>query len=388
MVYNKFPTDYCYGCGACVSKCPTGYLTMEADENGFFYPQFGSKNFCVKCNQCETVCPVLQYRNAERKQPDVYAAYALDETIRLESSSGGIFYVLAMHHLRQGGVVCAAAYDKNFAVRHICITSPEKLPQLQGAKYAQSDLGSSFRDIKAYLDRGTPVLFCGTPCQVEGLKAFLGKEETFLICVDFVCHGVPSPSVWKAYYHYRIDRDSAGTKPVRIEQRSKVLGWSHYRYATRFTYPQDTYVTIPSHEDLFMRLFIKNCISRKSCSLCKFKGCNRRSDITLGDFWGIWDIAPEMDDDKGTSLVLVHSIAGRELLTQVQAELMVKKVALHDASAQNQSLLKASMEHPKRDAILTFAREGNFDAAEKLILHNSQKKNRFLSKIKRLLAKG
>lgn len=387
MIHDKLEWDLCCGCGACVSKCPTGCLTMEPDEYGFLYPKLHNTDQCINCGRCETVCPVLQRGLNAESHPDVYAAYAKCDTIRLKSSSGGVFYILAQEVLKKGGNVYAAAYDENFIVRHICVSTLEALPQLCGAKYAQSDLGDTFRKIRLNLHDGIAVLFCGTPCQVAGLKSYLGSNEPLLFCVDFVCHSIPSPLAWDVYKNNRRQLDGYGRRPVQINQRSKISGWSRYRYSTQFDYDETTSVVIPSYQDLFMRLFIKNCISRKSCSTCTFKGNHRSSDITLGDFWGIWDIAPEMDDDKGTSLVLVHTEAGRAIFSEVREALIVKEVTWSDAVKHNSALISAAAEHPGRDLVLEYIRCSNFAAAEKQIANPKRSKTGFITRIKRLLIK-
>ena len=189
---------HCTGCTACASACPKGCIAMQADENGFLYPKI-DEAACVHCGLCEQSCPVTSPLPVTMQLPTAYAAYTRDEAVRLQSSSGGVFTELAKAVLDKGGIVYGAAYDETFRVVHRAVYHADELPPLRGAKYAQSDLGTCFFDIKTELQNGKWVLFSGTPCQVAGLKAFLQQEYETLLTVDFVCHSVPSPMAWDAY---------------------------------------------------------------------------------------------------------------------------------------------------------------------------------------------
>lgn len=356
--------ESCTGCSACVQACPKGCLRMEADADGFLFPQLTDSQQCIRCGLCEKVCPVLHPAAPEEVETSAYAAYVTNPELRAESSSGGVFSALALAVLRQDGAVFGAAYGEAFEVQHICVEDAAELNQLRGAKYAQSVLGDTFRDVKNRLDRGQLVLFSGTPCQVAGLKAFLRKDYRNLLCVDFVCHGVPSPIAWRRYIRFRAQTDNGGQLPQHVNLRDKDSGWSRYRYSNVFTYPDGHKHASSSGESLFMRLFVGDFINRLSCSQCAFKGYQRGSDVTLGDFWGIWDIAPEMDDDRGTSLVLLHSAKGQRMFVEVQDTLVCKAVSLEQASAQNPSLLVSSACNPQRQETLELLRLEKFDELE------------------------
>lgn len=350
--------NICTGCTACASICPQHCLTMQADENGFLNPVLTAADLCVNCGRCENICPVLHPQNVGSQDTGAFAMYSLDAKLREASSSGGVFSELALQILAHGGAIYGAAYASDFSVRHICVTDAAELSKLRGAKYAQSELDSCFVQIWKRLKNGQKVLFSGTPCQVAGLKAFLHQEYENLICVDFVCHGVPSPMAWHAYVHYRAEQDNGGTFPEKINLRSKHTGWSRYHYSNLYKYTDGSTYSALSGNDLFMKLFVGNYLSRESCSNCLFKGYNRVSDITIGDFWGIWDIAPEMDDNKGTSLVLVHSENGKKLLSSVSHRLKAKEMTLSQASQQNRSLVEASPARENRKEILEAIQAG------------------------------
>ena len=265
--------------------------------------------------------------------------------------------------MAKGGAVYGAAYNEQFDVVHICAESETELARLRGAKYVQSDLGNTLAGVKSRLEKGQQVLFSGTPCQVAGLKSFLQKDYNNLCTVDFVCHGVPSPAVWREYVKYRAQQDNGGRLPTFINMRSKETGWSRYRYSNLFHYQNGSY-RVRSDESLFMKLFVGDFISRESCANCHFKGFNRCSDLTIGDFWGIWDIAPEMDDDAGISVILCQSARGAELLNEITENLILREVRLEEASQYNSSILTSSPANPKRQTALDTIKKGNIAECE------------------------
>lgn len=375
--------NLCVGCSACASICPKRCIEMEKDPDGFVYPNLIHPTNCVDCSMCERVCPVLSQNVKNNNDlPSAYAAFTKDDSIRLDSSSGGIFTELAKRIIAQNGVVYGAAYDEKFAVYHCCVDKIDDLQKLRGAKYAESNLGSSFAEILDRLKHGQLVLFSGTPCQVAGLKSFVRKDYNNLICIDFVCHGVPSPMVWKSYVEYRSREDADGKLPYYINLRSKETGWSKYQYSNVFEYENGKKHSALSSQSLFMKLFVGDYISRPSCSDCKFKGYNRVSDITLGDFWGIWDIEPEMDDNKGTSVVLVHSEKGQKLWQDINPPIKCKEVSLEQASQQNSSMLIPSEANPNRELVLEKIHNGEIETCEELFAVSIPQKVSFLTRVK------
>lgn len=367
---NLATKEYCTGCTACASVCPRICIAMTADENGFLYPVIDADK-CVSCGLCEKVCPVISPPKKPESEPLAYAAYSRDERMRLESSSGGVFTELAKAVLEAGGAVFGAAYNEQFEVVHICVESEAELTKLRGAKYAQSDLCGIFSDVKAKLEAGQRVLFSGTPCQVGGLKAFLRKNYENLLTVDFVCHSVPSPMAWREYVKYRAEQDNGGKMPATINLRSKQTGWSRYQYSNLFQYGDGVAHAAKSGDSLYMKLFVGGYINRESCANCQFKGYSRVSDLTIGDFWGIWDIAPEMDDNKGTSVILVQSERGAELLKQISEQLVLKPVTPEEASLQNQAMLKSSAPNAQQPEILDLIKTGRIAECEKGLLSRS-----------------
>lgn len=362
------PKQYCVGCTACAGICPKQCIKMKKTPDGFAYPDIAHSANCIKCGMCESVCPVLHECVIKTGLPAAYAALSKEESVRMNSSSGGIFTELAKIVISQNGAVYGAAYDEKFEVYHCCVDNADELYRLQGAKYAESCLGNSFIDILDRLKQNQMVLFSGTPCQVAGLKAFVRKDFDNLICVDFVCHGIPSPMAWETYVEYRAKEDAGGKLPYSINMRSKETGWSRYQYSNLFEYEDGKQYSTISSQNLFMKLFVEDYISRPSCADCKFKGYNRVSDITLGDFWGIWDIDPDMDDNKGTSVVLIHSDKGQNLWRDIGSEIKYKEVSLEQTSQQNLSMLVSSKANVNRDAALSRIKEGKIDSCKEFFM--------------------
>lgn len=365
----------CTGCTACAAACPKGSITMQPDADGFGHPAVDESK-CVSCGLCEKVCPVLN-RVELVHTPIACAAKSRDEASRLASTSGGVFPELARSVLAQGGAVYGAAYDEQFRVVHICVENEAELDRLRGAKYAQSDLGGSFREVKRRLEKGQQVLFSGTPCQCLGLKSFLKRDYDNLLLVDLVCHSVPSPLAWEKYLQYI----SEGKTLTTVNLRSKDTGWSRYRYSNRFDFSDGSCRMDKSGESLYMRLFGGGYITRPSCESCPAKGYTRVSDLTLGDFWGIWDIRPELDDDRGTSLVLVQTEKGQAALEVLETW----PVALEEASRENPAIVRAASENPRRSEAMKLVRCGSFAEAAELIPAVPREKHGFFHRVRGFL---
>lgn len=337
--------ENCCGCTACVNACPKQCIHMQEDAEGFKYPMI-NKNECINCGLCEKACPINSEEEHKKDvQPLAYACINLDDRVRLDSSSGGIFSLLAENIIDKGGIVYGAAFDKNGMVHHIGIEKKDDIRLLRGSKYIQSDMNHVFQDIKNQLENNRSVLFTGTPCQNAGLKSFLRKDCENLYCVDSICHGVPSPTVWKRYLAYL--ENKLGKERRRESNpsfRAKHEGW--VRYSVSIPFSHDTEYRKEHHQDSFMKLFLKNIVLRPSCYHCHFKPSTNISDITLADFWGVWDIVPEMYDDKGTSLSIVNSEKGKKLFDEIKGNMKYQAVDLQEAIHYNSSFYQ-SVKKPK-----------------------------------------
>lgn len=333
----------CCGCSACANICPAQCIQMKADDEGFVYPIIDAMR-CLSCKKCEQVCPILHTAPESQKKPDAWAVINTNEEIRKESSSGGVFSLLAENVIQHGGMVFGAAFNEHFDVEHIAVENIEGLARLRGSKYTQSRIGMNFQQVQNYLKSGRKVLFSGTPCQIEGLRSFLGKDYDNLLLVDIICHGVPSPLVWQKYVAFREEKNASPTR--RISFRHKQYGWK--RYAVSFIFMNDTAYLAPLERDLFMQAFLTDSCLRPSCGVCAFKKTGRVSDITLADFWGIQSILPAMDDDKGTSLVLVHSDKGTATLDAVDSSCKRTAVEIDVARQSNVAMIRSAIFHKNR----------------------------------------
>lgn len=324
MVHIKKKT-LCCGCSACVQVCPKQCISLYEDKEGFLYPCV-DKTKCIECGLCEKVCPCLG-DSSEREPKVVYAAKNSNENIRLKSSSGGVFTLLAEKVINAGGVVFGARFDENWDVELSYTETIEGLSAFRGAKYIQAQVGTTFIEAERFLKAGRKVLFSGTPCQIKGLLKYLRKDYDNLLTVDFVCHGVPSPKVWRLYLKEEIERiarqgddgknivlSSLVMPTIKgINFRDKSSGWKKYSFTLQLTKAlaegeQNSVLRSNKfYENPFMQAFLSDLILRPSCYACPAKSGKSSSDITIGDFWGIEHIKPEIDDDKGVSLVMVHN---------------------------------------------------------------------------------
>ena len=308
--------ENCSGCHACYSVCSKYAIEMKENKEGFLYPQI-DKSKCVKCGLCEKACHSLNSLRKESEYTKAYAAINKDEEIRLNSSSGGIFTAIAEKVIEQGGIVFGAKFAPDFSVVHGFTDTKEGLSDFRGSKYLQSIIGDSYKECKKFLETGRKVLFTGTPCQVQGLKKYLGKDYNNLYAVDFICHGVPSPLLWQKYVDYRAEKNHSNRRNImKTAFRRKDDGWK--LYSISFTFANYNEYRLPLTKDPYMQIFLKNYALRKSCYECSCRGIKRVSDITIADFWGIQNVLPEIDDDKGTSFVVSHSDKGKSLIASFQ----------------------------------------------------------------------
>lgn len=313
----------CCGCSACVQKCPKQCISLKEDNEGFLYPEV-NKLMCIDCGLCEKVCPVL-HQGEPRKPIKVYAAKNKNKEICRQSSSGGIFTLLAEQIIHEGGVVFGVRFDEDWLVKHDYTDTVEGLAAFRGSKYIQSRIEDNYKKAEAFLKQGRRVLFSGTPCQIVGLKRFLRKEYENLLTVDFVCHGVPSPQIWKQYLKETVaqicDNNSVSTDPIlrknthikSISFRDKRISWNKYSFTmtlsatTRSRAKNIVSLFEVFPQNTFMKGFLTDIYLRPSCYHCMARKGKSGSDITLGDFWGIDQIDSEYDYKMGCSLVFLNT---------------------------------------------------------------------------------
>lgn len=341
---NIIARNNCCGCSACANICPHGAIEMVENSEGFLYPEIDQSK-CVDCGLCKKTCPILNKINDNFKTPECYAAMADDE-IRKVSSSGGAFSIISEYILNKNGYICGCTFDlEELKAKHIIINSKEELYKLRGSKYLQSDIGSIYQEIKKILDNDNYLLFSGTPCQVAGLKSFLRKNYEKLLTVDILCHGVPSPKVYKKYLNELKNTDDE--KILEVNFRDKIKGWRSTLINTTIT--NKNVYSKEQTEDNYMQLFLSNISLRQNCTDCKYCNTQREGDFTIADFWGIDNYNKNLNDGKGTSLILVNNKKAQSVYSEIEKSFdLSKKVPLKYAILGNRNLYAPHNVHQKR----------------------------------------
>lgn len=350
------PKNFCSGCSACFAACGKKAITMEKDNEGFYYPKIDDK-ICVSCSLCKKICPEKSFN--EKKEPIIYAAYAKNHDIRKSSSSGGIFSLLAKKILDENGIVIGAAMSEDFYyAKHIAVTSEDDLKLLRGSKYIQSYTGNIFETVKNALLNNKKVLFSGTPCQVVGLKSYLPETlQENLLTVDFICHGVPSPFIWEKYIKAR--EKEAAAKAVAVSFRKKINGWNNYSLFIEFSNGKIFSESV--RENLYLRGFISDLFSRPSCYNCKIKDNAYQSDITLSDFWGAEKIFKDENIQDGVSLIIIHSEKGNDVVSLIKDTAYLKQVEKTSALSGNKSYYQSAKRNPMRKKFMKEAQKKDID---------------------------
>lgn len=303
--------DCCTGCGACMSECPKKCIEFKFDDEGFYFPSI-DKNKCIECGRCERVCHILNpLVHEDNIEANSYYGYSLDRNIRAASSSGGVFSCISRNILAENGVVYGAAFDFDTLTLKHTSTDRAALSALAKSKYIESYMGNTIADIKNDLKNGRTVLFCGTPCQVAGVRNAVGENERLILC-DFVCHGVPSARIFKEYLKGKLHKNE---KLSELDFRPKDNGWTDIYIRLKTS---RTEYFIPHNLDLFYKGFItENAFLRRSCYECRYRQ-NHLSDITIADFWGYRDYNPAISDNKGLSLIVTNNAKGKRIVESLE----------------------------------------------------------------------
>ncbi len=315
----------CCGCGACMNICPKHCIAMKEDHEGFLYPEIDNTT-CIDCGMCERTCPVLNLKKEQEFQQTGYVVQYKDETVRRESTAGGAFTAIASWIIDHNGVVFGAAYTSDFMVEHSYANTMEDLKKFRNSKYVQSDTKDTFTQVATLLRQGRWVCYSGTPCQIEGLKAFLSRDYEKLITVDVVCHGIPSPLAWRKYLEMQKEKLHGFTQVIF---RDKYYG---YKYSTMSFYNKEgeNIYAYGIDTDPMTRAFFSDICDRPSCYDCVFKKRYRVSDFTIWDCYSIFQFDRDMDDDKGTTRVIIHSEKGQQLFEDIKDRVNWKKVSADD----------------------------------------------------------
>lgn len=317
--------ESCCGCTACYSICPVNAISMCEDEEGFLYPVISAEK-CLSCKKCVSVCAFKKKTTFEKEIISLYAVKHYSEEVRRKSRSGGVFTALSDEILNCNGLVYGCVMKDQYTAVHIRAENNSDRNKMRGSKYIQSNLGDCFMTVKEDLIEGRTVLFSGTSCQIDGLKSFLGKEYENLICVDIVCHAVPSKKIWTSFVEWQ---EKKYGKCISIDFRNKNdFGWGAHIETLIFS-QKGKRTAIDS--EIFRNLFYGDLISRPSCYNCSYKTIYHPGDITIGDYWGIDKAAPGFSDNRGVSLVIVNTDKGRTLFEAVKKNCIVKETKIEDS---------------------------------------------------------
>lgn len=328
----------CCGCNACSDICSKNAISFQQDIEGFLYPVV-DKNLCTDCNACNKVCPILNSNNLktnEFKKPECHASISKNIMTRFDSTSGGIFSVLANQMYRNGGYVGGAIFDEGWMVSQFISNNKEDLKKIRGSKLHQSDARGFYLKVRTLLRKGEKVLVCGTPCQMAALRSFLRKQYDNLIIVDFICLGINSPLVFKKWLSYL--ENEYGAKVTKFRIKNKELGWRNLTSKIEFENGKVLYDT--KDTNFFTNGYIQSKLfCRPSCYDCKFKGFPRISDITVGDFWGGDRAIPsDLDGNLGTSIVLLNNSKGKSYFESVKSKIKEIPVDLNVVEKGNPAL--------------------------------------------------
>lgn len=387
MIEIENKTDCC-GCQACGDICHAEAISFHSDHEGFWYPEV-DRNKCTDCHLCEKICPVLNIdalKHHNKSAPKVFGGYNKDIVIRFDSTSGGVFSLLAQAMYKQKGYVSGAIYSDDFKVVNFISDDKKDLRRLRSSKYVQSNAEGLYKRIKSLLESGEKVLACGSPCQMAALRSFLRKDYENLIIVDFLCRATNSPKVFEKYKESLESR--YGSKIVAIKDKNKDHGW--HSLARKVTFENGQVYYGEGHEDDYRRGYHANVFERPSCYECKFKGVPRISDITLGDFWGIGSVDPSLEQNLGTSLVMINSGKGEKYFDIIRDKLVMKEFSLDDIVPGNSTaIMGGKLPYPAgidRNEFFKSLDEMPFDeCAAKFFPYVSEQKVTLKRKIRTLL---
>lgn len=335
----------CMGCTACANICPVHAIIMKRDEEGFLYPEI-NEQICIHCDLCEKKCPIKQKNIPKRSQKlKVYAGWSRHDAVRMKSTTGGIFYELADYVLSAGGYVCGAVWNDDWSVSHMVTNQKKDLEILMGSKYVQSDKEQVYAQIKDLLQAGKQVMICSLPCETSGLYAYLGQDYDNLVVVDMLCRGVNSPVILQSFIQYLENKYGAAAVDVHFKNKEP-YGW--HRFTTRVEFQNGKVYNRDRYKDQFMRLFLnENCSVRPSCYQCRFKGVEGYGDITIADFWGIENFHPQLDENKGTSMIKINTKKGDSFFQAASENIFFQECLLEEANTRHNSCFSKSIPEAK-----------------------------------------
>lgn len=384
----------CCGCGACMNICSKKAIFMREDKSGFIYPEVNTA-LCINCGKCKKVC-AFQNKEETNEPLETWAAVSRNKVEAAKSASGGVFAAMAGRVLEQKGYVFGAAFTDDWSVHHIGIHDKRQLFRLQGSKYVQSFMDNTYYQTRCVLEEGKMVLFSGCPCQIAGLKAYLGKEYKNLLTVDIICHGVPNYRMFQGYI-LMLEAQEKG-KIMDFTFRNKKVGWGKNGQIDFVDHNgQIKNKKLWQNASSYIYYFSKGWIYRENCYYCKYAGKNRPADLTLGDYWGIEKVHPDYigkngwKEQEGISVIIVNTEKGSVFLKQMCPQIDLKKSTFEKAASGNGQLRHPSFPGQREEILIAFEK-GGWDSVEEYYLrtiglkrYTSQWKSLIPISFKRLL---
>lgn len=384
--------ERCCGCTVCAEKCPKKAIVFQVSNEGFLYPTIDESK-CTNCGMCLKVCPINSPIVNAREAQVGYATWVRDEEVLLRSSSGGLFYPLAELIISQNGYVCGCINDERCLPMHIISNKLDDVLKMQGSKYVESFLGNIFSQVKEKLDSGVQVLFTGTPCQIAGLRKYLCVSYDGLICVDLICHGVPSRLLFQEYLQWQEKRYGGKVEAYHFRSKNK-HDWS---LTYRMKIVKGKKMKIVEHMaslDPYYYGFLQGMTYRESCYHCPYSCLERIGDITIGDFWGIEKVDPQLNNSGGVSAVIINTSKGEMLFRQIKDLLAYQEISVLDIQKHNGNLISPTKRPEKRSGIYSRLNEAGFKMIAKQELRHNKCfiewikdciPNRVRQKIKRII---
>lgn len=349
----------CCSCTACMNICPKQAITIKDDSDGFTFPEINN-DLCIECKLCKKVCAFQNVPVIESEPITTYVAINKNKDIISSSASGGIFGALACLIFEKGGVVFGCAYNEDMEPEHICIDNQSDMKRVQGSKYVQSNINATYTEAKKFLKKDRWVLFTGTPCQIAGLKSYLGKDYDNLITADIICHGVPSIDFFRGYIKYL--EEKLGGRVTNINFRDKSKGWGHVEKVIYQKNGRISEKLLQPFNSYYHSYFLKGDILRENCYECKYACSSREGDFTMGDYWGIEKVHPEIDTKSGVSVLIVNSKKGMGLIGELSKFLDLTESTFEQARKKNRQLNSPIAKSDRREVILKIWRDGGHEA--------------------------
>ena len=337
----------CTGCAACAQICPKQAIEMRENEKGFVFPYIDGTH-CIKCGLCVKICPMKKAEKKLSNSPQAFALQHKDPYVLEQSSSGGAVTAIAETFAQGEFVGFGASSDEQLQVTHKSIKSLTQLDQLRKSKYVQSNTGDTFREVRSCLQKGIKVLYVGTPCQIAGLKAFLGREEELLLTCDLICEGVQSQRLFDQYVDYMGKKYKTPIKKVEFRNKEK-YGWERSCLVLELENGKRYSSICHTKDNEYMNSCLFQGGNRDSCYSCKFNRIPRQGDFTLGDLWG-WDkIVPQWNDKKGISLVLANSKKASDMILKIQKNAFLLPISFDAAVQKNPNIMRSTVAPPRRE---------------------------------------